>query len=65
MTDVCHFVDESKQPNDSLLSTALGGTYGIWKEICSAIAEEYGPVVDEWKYYGIKNRLYKEIVHQE
>jgi Protein of unknown function (DUF3788) len=46
------FLDKSKKPNDKLLAEALGITYPYWKELESALEKLYGPLAEDWKYYG-------------
>ena len=38
-----------------MLAEALGRTYLLWVEIKSHIRVEYGELIEEWKYYGLKS----------
>jgi len=38
-----------------MLAEALGRTYLLWVEIKSHIRVEYGGLIEEWKYYGLKS----------
>jgi len=49
------FSDKSTQPDDGMLAEALGRTYLLWVEIKSHIRVEYGGLIEEWKYYGLKS----------
>ena len=46
------FKDKGTIPDDSMVSTALGRTYGIWKELLDHMFNEYPDVKGEWKNYG-------------
>ncbi len=46
------FLEKSKQPNERLLAEALGVTYKYWKELEVGLEKLYGPLTEEWKYYG-------------
>ena len=45
-------LDKSKVPDDMQLAAVLGTRYKYWKELKSALEKNYGPFVEEWKYYG-------------
>lgn len=48
------FTDKMIKPNDQLLSETLGTTYKHWDEIRTSLRKEYGELIEEWKYYGVK-----------
>jgi hypothetical protein len=48
------FIDKSQQPDDQMLSDALGGTHQILEEIKKHLKSVYGEVIQEWKFYGEK-----------
>ena len=48
------FTDKSYQPTEKDLSEKLGTTYKFWEEIKNSLDDEYGELVEEWKYYGQK-----------
>lgn len=48
------FCDKLVKPNNQKLSEALGVSYKYWKEIKSSLHEEYGTLIEEWKFYGKK-----------
>jgi hypothetical protein len=45
------FDDKNKQPDDTLLTKALGPTKELWDEFIHHIAREYEPVTLEWGFY--------------
>ena len=48
------FIDKSHKHTEKDLSEKLGSSYKLWEEIKNSLNEEYGKVVEEWKYYGQK-----------
>jgi len=48
------FTDKTIKPTDQLLSETLGTTYKYWDEIRTSLRKEYGELIEEWKYYGVK-----------
>ena len=48
------FNDKSHKPTEQDLSEKLGSTNKYWEEIKKSLCEEYGDLVEEWKYYGQK-----------
>jgi Protein of unknown function (DUF3788) len=46
------FLDKSVKPNDAMLSHALGRSYKYWEEIKTSLCSQYGPLTEEWKFYG-------------
>jgi len=46
------FADRSLKPTDKMLSETLGKSYELWQAIRNALAETYGPLTEEWKFYG-------------
>ncbi len=47
--------DGSRKPDDVLLRKMLGKTMGLWEELRSHLAATDPPIVEEWKFYGVKN----------
>jgi hypothetical protein len=45
------FLDKSVTPTNEMLSGALGQSYKYWKEIGNTLENQYGPLIEEWKYY--------------
>jgi hypothetical protein len=45
------FDDKNKQPDDALLTKALGLAKKLWDEFIDHITREYGPVTREWGFY--------------
>lgn len=43
--------DKTKPPDDAALASALGATKKLWDEFARHIAEEYGPIIEEWGFY--------------
>jgi len=48
------FIDKSYKPTEQDLSKQLGASYKYWEEIKKSLRDEYGDLVEEWKYYGQK-----------
>jgi hypothetical protein len=46
------FTDKSNQPNNHMLSEALGKTYQVWEEIYLYLKSAYDDIIQEWKFYG-------------
>lgn len=46
------FLDKTITPTNRMLSDALGDSYLFWKEIRHTLEEQYGTLIDEWKFYG-------------
>ena len=46
------FTDKSHQPDDQMLSEALGETNRVWEEIKKHLKSAYGELIREWKFYG-------------
>ncbi len=47
--------EKSVLPNHQMLVELLGETFSCWEEIRKHLAETYGSLTEEWKYYGAKN----------
>jgi hypothetical protein len=45
------FLDKSVKPTNEMLSGALGQSYKYWEEIKNTLENQYGPLIEEWKYY--------------
>jgi hypothetical protein len=45
------FLDKSLKPTNEMLSGALGQSYKYWEEIKNSLENQYGPLIEEWKYY--------------
>jgi hypothetical protein len=45
------FLDKSVKPTNEMLSGALGQSYKYWEEIKNSLENQYGPLIEEWKYY--------------
>jgi len=46
------FDDKNKQPDDNDLAEALGETKQTWDAIKTHLDNDYGAVVEEWKFSG-------------
>ena len=46
------FIDKSNQPDNQMLSEALGETFQVWEEIKRHLKSDYGELIHEWKFYG-------------
>lgn len=49
------FMDKSIQPDDRRLAHALGENATLWEAIKQHIAQKYGKVNEEWKFYSTKS----------
>ena len=49
------FKEKSAKPDDQSLAQALGKTARHWDKIKSSLAEEYGELTEEWKFYSKKS----------
>ena len=38
-----------------MLSGALGQSYKYWEEIKNSLENQYGPLIEEWKYYSVSS----------
>ena len=47
--------DKSKEPDTILLKKTVGKTYEQWQSIKEFLEENYGPTVEEWKFYNQKS----------
>ena len=45
------FDDKAKPPDDAALSGALGTGKKLWDAFVRHIAQEYGPITEEWGFY--------------
>jgi hypothetical protein len=54
MADVNSFLDKTAPPDDRRLAETLGKTWALWAGIRTHVRAEFGPVIEEWKYYGVK-----------
>ncbi len=45
------FVNKTVPPTNAMLSDALGKSYLYWKEIRQTLEEQYGTLIEEWKFY--------------
>lgn len=49
------FNDKSLVPDGRTVQKALGEVWSFWLELRKHIQENYGPAIEEWKYYGPKS----------
>lgn len=49
------FDDKAKIPEENELLDAFGPAAKYWKELKKHLKEEYGPVIEEWKFYSKKS----------
>jgi hypothetical protein len=54
MLEEIKFNVKSVKPTNRMLSEVLGESYKYWEAIQNFLEEEYGNVIEEWKYYGQK-----------
>jgi len=48
------FDDKTVKPDSKALLKAIGKTAGHWKKIRSNLENDYGELIEDWKYYGQK-----------
>lgn len=48
------FTDKATEPSTANLLKALGPTSELFTHLRQHLEDEYGPLVEEWKYYGQK-----------
>ena len=48
------FNDKSVKPDNKTLLNVLGKTAKLWQKIKSNLENEYGELIEDWKYYGQK-----------
>ena len=46
------FTDKANHPSAKQLADALGKNYKHWQTIKDYVNKNYGPITDEWKFYG-------------
>ena len=49
------FEDKATMPDDRMLAKALGKSNRMWREIKKHLKAEYGELIEEWKFYGVKS----------
>ena len=49
------FGDKETKPTAQKLSSVLGESNGLWKEIKKHLKAEYGELTEDWKFYGQKS----------
>jgi len=49
------FDNKAKKPDDSSLEEVLGESCLFWEEIKRYLREEYGDILEEWKFYSQKS----------
>jgi hypothetical protein len=47
--------DKNEKPTETMLKDALAKTYKLWEEIKKHLAEEYGELTEDWKFYNQKS----------
>lgn len=54
MTD-CVWADKLEIPDNKKLAKILGPAYKYWQELKNYLEKNWGPVIEEWKFYGQKS----------
>ncbi len=54
MADRDALFDKAGPPDERWLAEDLGKTFKLWVAIRDHLRAEYGPVTEEWKFYGAK-----------
>jgi hypothetical protein len=49
------FKDKSVKPDTRAFAEAIGETAGYWKELRNGLEDEFGELVEDWKFYGQKS----------
>ncbi len=49
------FKDKSVNPDTRAFADAIGETAGYWKELRNGLEDEFGELVEDWKFYGQKS----------
>jgi len=49
------FEDKATRPDDKMLAKALGKSNRLWQEIKKNLKVEYGELIEDWKFYGVKS----------
>jgi hypothetical protein len=49
------FDDKSMKPDDNRLYEILGTAGRCWRELKKHLEGKYGPITEEWKFYGAKS----------
>ncbi len=49
------FMEKTDKPDDKSLSQVLGPNFDYWMTLKKHLNDEYGPLVEEWKYYNTKS----------
>jgi len=49
------FINKTKPPTNAELATALGAAKAIWDELLTAVAQECGATIREWRSYSLKS----------
>jgi len=49
------FEDKDTMPDDKMLAKVLGKSNQLWQEIKKNLKVEYGGLIEEWKFYGVKS----------
>ena len=45
------FLNKNEKPTEVILKHELGSTFDLWNEIKSKTESEYGPLLEDWKFY--------------
>ena len=48
------FIDKSREPEEKQVKETLGGACKLWAEIRAALATQFAPLAEAWKYSGKK-----------
>jgi Protein of unknown function (DUF3788) len=49
------FLEKAVRPDRANFAAALGKSFVYWQELFETLNKQYGPLVEEWKYYGGKS----------
>jgi hypothetical protein len=59
------FNAKSVKPDSKALMKAIGKTAGHWKKIMSNLENDYGELIEDWKYYGQKTGWLLKILRKK
>ena len=57
------FVDKSVRPEKESLVKALGKTAKLWERLRSDLENEYGELIEDWKFYRQKSGWTMKLLH--
>ena len=59
------FTNKSVKPDDRSLGKVLGASYKYWEELKGELENEFGPLIEEWKFYSQKSGWTLKLLRQK